>query len=62
MVFNSTEIDSKFLLLSIVLHAFDIGIITDGHEHGHGESRINKKIAIHNTQILCYLNIAQTLC
>ena len=30
-------------LLSTVLHACDVGINMDGHEHGHGESRINKK-------------------
>ena len=45
MVFNSTQTDSKFLLLSAVLHACDVGIITDGHEHGLGESRINKRIS-----------------
>ena len=30
-------------LFRTVLHACDVGIIMDGHEHGHGESRINKK-------------------
>ena len=33
MVFNSPQIDSMFLLSSTVLHACDVGIITDGHEH-----------------------------
>ena len=40
---NSTKTLTSSPLLSTVLHACDIGINMDGREHGHGESRINKK-------------------
>ena len=43
MVLNSTKNLTSSPLLSTVLHACDVGINMDGHEHGHGESRINKK-------------------
>ena len=44
MVLNSTKKTlTSSPLLSTVLHACDVGINMDGHEHGHGESRIKKK-------------------